>query len=147
VANLTKTLKTQSINSLGPSPSTKWNSSFNWTATGVGPGNGTWGLKSAGSFGSLPLVKSVFVLWSGSNRVPVTGFTNLSKRQNKLFNKTVTATYAITDKEQTDGHGYNYIYADRTTNSEHQFIPSYTSSTAGTVASYTCALVTPTTWS
>ena len=73
MADLTIALKTQIANIFGPTPSTKWNE-FKWTAVGVGPGNGTWGIKSAGSLGTTAIQKTFFyrVTWSGTNDAAAT---------------------------------------------------------------------------
>lgn len=251
MANQTKTLKTQVVNHFGPSPSTKWGGTFHWTAAGVGPGNGTWGLKSASTQGSQPLIFSFFknaltnssmsvgitcpvalsqaylviqdltytaitpgtggnsitiqyvffatgvavqvvgqaiivgfrsgtttasqiqsaiqassaasalisVIISGTgsnNQTQPVAATNLAgggivstpgftKKVNKLHAHSVSLTYANSDKEQSDGRGYTYIYPGPVTNIETENNTSYTSQVAASTT-YTSLTASITTW-
>lgn len=171
MGNLTKTLKTQVVDFLGPSPSTKW-LSFKWTAAGVGPGNGTWGMKSAACMGTSSIQKRLFRILTGSNSVGVSCPTaNVFKRLTKTWTKinsilpsaaasawsmsvghyliwtktnVVSPIYANSNKQLTSG-GYTYIFPGPTSNIEQEASVTYNSAPAASTT-WTSAAVISTTW-
>jgi len=147
VASKTITLKTQILDTFGPSPSTKWNS-FRWTASGVGPGNGTWGMKSAACQATTSIQKALFrTLTHSSMSVGIScPASSIFKSQNKVHKHTLNVSYANSNKNLTDGRGFFYVYPSPTINEENQLLPSYSSNAAASV-SYTSNAVSTITWS
>lgn len=148
MSNQTITLKSQSVRSFGPSPSTKWGGTFNWTASGVGPGNGCWGMKSAACQASQPIIKNIFrTLTNSSMSVGIScPASSIFRSPNKTFSTPLVCTYSNTVEKLTDGTGqYQYLFPGPTTNHEAQVITVYTTAAAGSL-SYTTQVVTTTTW-
>lgn len=133
LANKTITLKsTTFLNFLGPSPSTKWNS-FKWTTSGVGPGNGTWGLKSAACMGTTPIIKAFFknALTHSSMSIGIScPASSIFRNLEKTWNNQATFIYKNSEKYLTIGR-YFYVYPDKVTNIENESIPIYSTPVGG----------------
>lgn len=141
--NLTITI-TNTLNIFGPSPSNKWNE-FKWTSNSVGPGNGTWGMKSAGSYGTMALFFSIgrYVTWTKTNVItPGDGF---FKQSNKLVVATALATSTL-DLNLLTANGFYYVFPDRTVDAAETNESTYTSLSAGTIT-WTSAAAGSTSWS
>lgn len=146
MANQTITLKSQSIRHFGPSPSTRWNS-FKWTTAAAGPGNGTWGMKSAACQGTASIKKNIFrTLSHSSMSVGIScPASSIFKTIGKVHSHSLTVAYANSDKRMTDGRGYFYVFPDRTTNIENEFFESFTCAPLASTT-YTSGTVSTTTW-
>ncbi len=143
----TKSWKTQTLNIFGPAPSTKWTDTFRWTAVGVGPGNGTFGQKSAGSQGSQPIIFTFFKnsLTNTPNNIFITcPASSVFLQINKTHANTISASYANTDKRLISGN-YQYVYPKPDPNIENQNISSYNSLSVA-AGSFTCLSVGGTVW-
>lgn len=144
----TITLKIQKLDVFGPSPSTKW-SSYKWTAAGVGPGNGTWGMKSAACQGTSSIQKNLFRKWTGVSTLGIScPAASVSKQINKNLktNSNFTVLFSNTDEELYDAKGYSYLFPLPTSNAVSQNVEVYTSG-AVAASTYTSLTASITTWS
>lgn len=137
MANLSITLKTQTVNVFGPSPTNNWNAMV-W-------GTDTWGMKAAGSAGLPAIVKEVdhqmtTQALSVSESLAFTP-TKILQQQTLSF-----ATHNVASLTVFDGRGYLYVYAGPSTDAETHPVPVYSTVTCG-VTGWTTVAVASTSWS
>lgn len=147
MANLTQTLKTQSLNVFGPSPSTTWGTTGHGTMTW---GTATWGYKAAGGDGVPAIYLGIGKVWTKSNTLTLGQNATVGAAQHYLTwsgTNRVTFAYENSSEQLTDGSGYLYVFIDRVTNAESAVARStYTSAAAG-ASGWASASLASTTWS
>jgi hypothetical protein len=122
-----------SINSLGPAPSTKWGSGSPYTMT--------WGTSKWGE-GTQDLIVEMIKLITNT----VTPSDALFNSIDKVVGNDLTVTSETTSEELLSGNGYFYLFPLPTTDAEDRNLSTYTSGTAA-ATTYIPASQPSTSWS
>lgn len=133
MANLSKTI-TNSIQSFGPAPSTKWGSGSPYTMT--------WGASLWGE-GTQDL--PVYMTKGISNGVSVADAVALSI----LYTMVISESFSLTSEtvsETLQSGGYYYVFAGPVTDAENRSRPTYASGSV-TAPSWTTLTASDITWS
>lgn len=132
MADFTITI-TNSINSFGPAPSTKWGLSDAME----------WGVSKWGE-GTLDLVSSFIKvlqnsIGSDSSLIIATGY-------NRTMSNTLSLTEDLSFEGLSDSNGYSRLFSGSATNAESRIISTYSTAAAGT-STYSSLSAGSTVWS
>jgi hypothetical protein len=123
-----------SVNTFGPAPSTKWGTNTPYTMT--------WGTSKWGE-GTEDLIVQIVKNLTAET---LTLTDALYKNPNKLLENSADFTSETTAEALLSGNGYYYVFVAPTTDGEDRNLSTYTSGSAGSVT-YTSVSVASTTWS
>ena len=122
-----------SLNSFGPAPATRWGTGSPYTMT--------WGTSKWGE-GTEDLIASIEKLISNS----ILSDSELFKAASKFIENSIIPTSETTNEGLQDGSGYSYVFTAPTLDGESRNLTTYASGTAQGTA-YSSASVAVTNWS
>jgi hypothetical protein len=132
LADLSITIS-NSVNTFGPAPSSKWGSML-WSNSGAGK----WGEGSEDVATQAEKSFSESLTLSDSLTLSVTFYLSLAE--------SITVTSETTDEVLQDGSGYSYVFVSNTADADDQDVPTY-SEGSDPGSSWTSGSVASTTWS
>lgn len=132
MADFSKTIS-NSINCLGPAPSTKWGTGTPYTMT--------WGTSKWGE-GTEDL-QIAFIKVISESVIPSD---SVAKSASKQLSDSLTLSGDMGSESLQDGSGYYYVFSTPTTDGESRLIPTYAEGSVSS-QSYTCLSVASINWS